>query len=78
MLLRGIEKPSFDRTHIALARKFSLLASQAAAARHPSETEAESHRMTQLVNRRLEDTQAALVHRANHDQLTGLPNRAYI
>jgi cyclic di-GMP phosphodiesterase Gmr len=78
MLLRGPGRPGFDRTHVALARKFSLLASQAVAARHASETEAESHRLTQLANRRLEDTQAALVYRANHDQLTGLPNRAYI
>ncbi len=77
MLLRTNSNSSFDRTHVTLARKFSLLASHAVAARRASQSEAESQRLTHLTNR-LEDSQAALAHRANHDQLTGLPNRAYI
>jgi cyclic di-GMP phosphodiesterase Gmr len=77
MMLRDRGNPGFDRTHVALARKFSLLASHAVAVTRASQTEAESHRLTQLTNR-LEDSQAALAYRANHDQLTGLPNRAYI
>lgn len=77
MLLRECGNAGFDRTHVALARKFSLLASHAVAARRASQSEAESQRLRHLTSR-LEDSQAALAHRANHDQLTGLPNRAYI
>ena len=77
LLLRSGEKPGFDRAHVALAKKFSLLASHAFAAKRASQTEAESHRLKHLTEQ-LEASQRALQHRANHDQLTGLPNRAYI
>ncbi|MGC4250128.1 MAG: EAL domain-containing protein [Sphingobium sp.] len=77
LLLRECDRPGFDRAHVALARKFSLLASHAFAAKRASQTEAESHRLKHLAEQ-LEASQQALRHRANHDQLTGLPNRAYI
>jgi hypothetical protein len=77
LLLRECDEPGFDRAHVALARKFSLLASHAFAAKRASQTEAESHRLKHLTEQ-LEASQQALRHRANHDQLTGLPNRAYI
>lgn len=77
LLLRECDGPGFDRAHVALAKKFSLLASHAFAAKRASQTEAESHRLKHLTEQ-LEISQQALQHRANHDQLTGLPNRAYI
>lgn len=77
MLLRTAEQPGFDRTHVDLARQFSVLASHAFAARHANQTEAESHRLKQLA-KQLRSSQEALAHRANHDQLTGLPNRTYV
>jgi len=77
LLLRECGSPGFDRAHVTLARKFSLLASHAFAAKRASQTEAESHRLKHLAEQ-LEASQQALQHRANHDQLTGLPNRAYI
>lgn len=76
LLLRDRHRPGFDRTHVALARKFSLLASHAFAARQASLTAAESHRLKDLTEQ-LKSSQEALRFRANHDQLTGLPNRAY-
>lgn len=77
LLLRDSGKPGFDREHAILAKKFSLLASHAFAAKRASQTEAESNRLKHLTEQ-LEASQEALQHRANHDQLTGLPNRAYI
>ena len=77
LLLRACDRPGFDRGHVALAGKFSLLASHAFAAKRASQTAAESHRLKHLTEQ-LEASQQALRHRANHDQLTGLPNRAYI
>lgn len=77
LLLRDSGSPGFDREHAALAKKFSLLASHAFAAKRASQTEAESNRLKHLTEQ-LEVSQQALQHRANHDQLTGLPNRAYI
>ncbi|MCW5620318.1 MAG: EAL domain-containing protein [Burkholderiales bacterium] len=77
MLLRDCDSSGFDRTHVALARKFSLLASHAFAATRANQTEAESHRLKQLTEQ-LKASQAELTFRANHDQLTGLPNRSHI
>ncbi|MDQ6647072.1 MAG: GGDEF domain-containing protein, partial [Pseudomonadota bacterium] len=77
MLLRDHDGPGFDRTHVTLAGKFSVLASHAFAATHASQTEAESHRLQHLT-RQLKASEEALTYRANHDQLTSLPNRLYI
>lgn len=77
LLLRSDGKPGFDRAHVALAKKFSLLASHAFAAKRANQTEMERHRLKHLTEQ-LEASQQALRHRANHDQLTDLPNRAYI
>ncbi len=77
LLLRQADEPGFDRSHVSLAKKFSLLASHAFAAKRASQTEAETHRLKHLTEQ-LRASQEALTFRANHDQLTGLPNRAYI
>ncbi|MFT3758917.1 putative bifunctional diguanylate cyclase/phosphodiesterase [Thauera sp.] len=77
ILLRSLDQAGFDRSHVALARKFSLLASHAFAARQASLSKAESRRLKDLAEE-LEASQEALRFRANHDQLTGLPNRAYV
>ncbi len=77
ILLRSPGKDGFDRTHVTLARKFSLLASHALAAREAHQSEVESLRLKQLTDK-LTDSQQELAFRANHDQLTGLPNRAYV
>lgn len=77
MLQRDLGGPGFDRTHVTLAGKFSVLASHAFAVTHASQTEAESHRLQQMT-RQLKASQEALTYRANHDQLTGLPNRLHV
>jgi len=77
LLLRENGKPGFDRSHVTLARKFSLLALHALAARDAHHSEVESQRLKQLTDE-LTDSQLALAYRANHDQLTGLPNRAHV
>lgn len=77
MILRDMGGAGFDRTHVTLARKFSLLASHALAAKRASQTEAESHRLKHLTDQ-LRASQEALTFRANHDQLTGLPNRSHL
>ncbi len=77
ILLRAAGQPGFDRADMSLARKFSLLASHALAARQASLTEAESNRLKDLTER-LEASQEELRYRADYDQLTGLPNRAHV
>ncbi len=77
LLLRERGKPGFDRSHVTLAQKFSLLASHALAAREAHHRKIESQRLKQLTDQ-LTDSQHALAYRANHDQLTGLPNRAHV
>ncbi len=77
MLLRETESGGFDRTHVTLARKFSVLASHAFAASRAHQTEAERHRLKRLTDK-LVASQEELTYRANHDQLTGLANRLWI
>jgi PleD family two-component response regulator len=77
ILLRKSDQAGFDRAHVTLARKFSLLASHAFAARQASLTEAESNRLKDLTEK-LKASQEALRFRANYDQLTGLSNRSYV
>ena len=77
LLLREPGSVGFDRAHVHLARKFSVLASHAFATSRAQRTEVESHRLKRLTED-LEASQHALAHRANHDQLTGLSNRAHI
>src|SRR3546814_11135415 len=76
VLLRGEGDEGFDRRDIELGRKFSLLATHALAALSANRSESERKRLHQLTEQ-LEAAQATLTHRANHDMLTGLPNRAY-
>jgi cyclic di-GMP phosphodiesterase Gmr len=77
MLTREQDEPGFDRRDIALARKFSLLASHAFAARHANRSESERKRLHRLTDE-LRAAQEMLAHRANYDVLTGLPNRAFL
>ncbi|MFT3800547.1 MAG: EAL domain-containing protein [Burkholderiaceae bacterium] len=77
MMLREPDSPGFDRSHVNLARKFSVLASHAFAASRAHQTEVESYRLKRLAEE-LEASQEALTYRANHDQLTGLANRVHI
>ena len=77
MLLRQGGQTGFDRSHVALAKKFSLLASHAFAAKRASQTAAESHRL-KILTEQLKASQDTLQYRANHDSLTGLPNRTYV
>ncbi|HWK25782.1 MAG TPA: EAL domain-containing protein [Solirubrobacter sp.] len=76
-LLRPEGVGGFDRRDIVLARKLALLASHAFAARLANRSERERRRLHGLAEE-LKAAQAMLAHRANHDALTGLPNRAYI
>jgi diguanylate cyclase (GGDEF)-like protein len=82
MMLRPEGAAAFDRDHVTLARKFSLLASHALAARKANQTEAEGLRLRQLTSQlQLSEQEAQrnakeLAHRAYFDDLTGLPNRA--
>jgi c-di-GMP phosphodiesterase Gmr len=48
ILLRNEGSLGFDRSHVSLARKFAVLASHALAARHATQSEAESRRLRQL------------------------------
>ncbi len=77
ILLRDVGEEGFDRGHVVLARKFALLASLAFAARMQRQDRAESDRL-KVATERLEHSRAQLSHRANHDELTELPNRAFM
>lgn len=48
VLLRALGEAGFDRNHIDLARRFSVLASHALATRYASESAAEGHRLREL------------------------------
>lgn len=76
VLLREGGDEGFDRRDIALAGKFSLLASHALAALSANRSENERKRLHRLTGE-LEVARAALARRANYDFLTGLPNRGY-
>jgi diguanylate cyclase (GGDEF)-like protein len=76
VLVRPPDGAGFDRRDVALARKFSLLASHALATRRANRSESERRRLHQLTEE-LRDAQATLALRANYDVLTGLPNRAF-
>lgn len=77
LVLRADGAEGFDRTDVALARKFSILASHAFAARQANLTEVESQRLKELT-RKLQASREALRFRANHDGLTGLANRSHV
>ena len=70
ILLQAFGSAGFDRRDVELARKFALLASQALVMHHTAERESES-----LQLRRLSEE---LARRADYDDLTGLPNRAFL
>lgn len=76
MLLRPLGTEGYDRRDIAVARKLSVLASHAFAARQANRSEKERRRLYELTQE-LRSAQDALAHRANYDPLTGLPNRTY-
>ena len=77
VLVREPHQSGFDRSHVALARKFSLLGTHVMAAQRATLKEAESRRLRELQGK-LQTSRDALRFRANHDQLTGLPNRAHV
>ncbi|PTW63014.1 diguanylate cyclase/phosphodiesterase [Breoghania corrubedonensis] len=70
VLLRKVGQDEFTRDDATLGERFSLLVSQALAIRrrHLSETE----------NQRLQEITRKLEHRAQHDDLTGIGNRAML
>lgn len=76
MLLRPRDAEGYDRRDVAVARKLSLLASQALATRQANRVELERRSLRRLT----EDLRTArdnLTYRANHDPLTGLSNRTF-
>ncbi|MBS0507216.1 MAG: EAL domain-containing protein [Proteobacteria bacterium] len=77
VLVRDSGANGFDRGHVALARKFSVLGSHVLATQRASLKEAENHRLKELQDK-LHTSREALHFRANHDPLTGLPNRAHV
>lgn len=67
VLLRALGDEGFNRNHIDLARRFSVLASHALATRFARETAAESHRLRELTEQlkqseRLANRNASLLH----------------
>lgn len=70
ILLQAFGSAGFDRRDVELARKFSLLASHALVMHHTAERESESLQLRKLSEE--------LARRAYYDDLTGLPNRAFI
>jgi c-di-GMP phosphodiesterase Gmr len=71
VLLRAAGDAGFDRSHVALAKKFAVLASHALAARHASQTEAESLRLHQLMDQLRRSEQKA---QRNTDLLNEIVN----
>lgn len=76
MLLRPVGAPGFDRRDVEIARKLSLVASQALATRRANRVEQERGDLKRLTSE-LQAARDRLAYRANHDELTGLANRAY-
>lgn len=74
VLLRAPGSEGFSRSDVALAKRFSVLASAAFAALYTRQRELESRRLRQLTEQ-LRRSERALAQRAYFDQLTGLPNR---
>jgi diguanylate cyclase (GGDEF)-like protein/PAS domain S-box-containing protein len=71
MLLRAPGEGGFDRTHVALARKFSVLASHALAARYATQSEAESASLRALTEQLQRSEQGA---KRNADLLNEVVN----
>ena len=59
ILLRALGDDGFDRNHIDLARRFSLLVSHALATRFASETAAEGHRLREITEQLKQSEQLA-------------------
>ncbi len=76
MLLRPVDADGFDRRDIAVARKLSLIASQALATRRANKVERERTDLRRLTGE-LQAARDSLAYRANHDELTGLVSRSY-
>ncbi len=71
MLLRAPGEAGFDRTHVALARKFSVLASHALAARYATQSEEESTSLRALTEQLQRSEQGA---KRNADLLNEVVN----
>lgn len=76
MLLRPRDADGYDRRDVAVARKLSLLASQALATRQANRIELERRSLRRLTED-LRTARDSLTYRANHDALTGLVNRTF-
>jgi diguanylate cyclase (GGDEF)-like protein len=77
ILLRAAGKAGFGRSDVTLARKFSLLASHALAVHEAKRIEIEGMQLRRLTDKLIAN-EHELKHQANHDMLTGLPNRVYV
>src|SRR5262249_32137485 len=71
VLLRAEGSGGFDRSHVALARKFALMASAALAVRHASHSEAERPRLPMLTEQLRRSEQKA---QRNADLLNEIVN----